>query len=137
MESSFLTRDQAMRLWSGSSDSKTPDYQRTNHREYQIVINHTKKNTGIQDPESPNHQKHPVHDASSKQQAKQKCKPSHQQTGLTPHSALPIRGKNKQKLSTSFILFEAHTNHWTNLRRAETKRKNSILKPGRRRPQTQ
>ena len=35
--------------------------------------------------------------ASSKQQTKQKYKPNHQQTGLPPHSALPIRGKtNKQ-----------------------------------------
>ena len=30
MESSFLTRDQALSLWSGSIDSKTLDYQRTN-----------------------------------------------------------------------------------------------------------
>ena len=46
---------------------------------------------------SPNHQEHPVKDASSKQQTKQKYKPSHQQTGLPPHSALPIRGKTKNK----------------------------------------
>ena len=32
----------------------------------------------------------------------------------------------------------AYTDHWTNLRRAETKRKkDSTLKPGKRRPQTQ
>ena len=30
---------------------------------------------------------------------------------------------NKQKLSTNLTLYEAYTNHWTNLRRAETKRK--------------
>ena len=30
---------------------------------------------------------------------------------------------NKQKLSTNLTLYEAHKNHWTNLRRAETKRK--------------
>jgi len=69
-----------------------------------------------------------VQDASSKQQTKQKYKPNHQQTGLSPHSALPIRGKtnkqaNKQKLSINLTLYEAYTNHWTNLRRAETKRK--------------
>ena len=29
MESLFLTRDQALSLWSGSTDSKTLDYQRT------------------------------------------------------------------------------------------------------------
>jgi len=30
VESSFLTTDQALSLWSGSIDSKTLDYQRTN-----------------------------------------------------------------------------------------------------------
>ena len=30
---------------------------------------------------------------------------------------------NKQKLSTNLTLYEAYTNHWANLRRAETKRK--------------
>ena len=47
-------RDQALSLWSGSTDSKTLDYQRTNPREYQIVRTHTKKSTWIQDPASPN-----------------------------------------------------------------------------------
>ena len=65
-----------------------------------------------------------MRDASSKQETKQKYKLSHQQTGLPPRSALPIRRKtNKQKLSTNLTLYEAYTNHWTNLRRAETKRK--------------
>ena len=36
-------RDQALILWSGSTDSKILDYQRTNHREYQTVRTHTKK----------------------------------------------------------------------------------------------
>ena len=31
--------------------------------------------------------------------------------------------ENIQKLSTNCILYEAYTNHWTNLTRAETKRK--------------
>ena len=31
--------------------------------------------------------------------------------------------KNKQKLSTNLTLYEAYTNYWTNLRRAETERK--------------
>ena len=56
-----------------------------------------------------------------------KYKPNDQQTGLPPHSALPIRGNtNKQtnkKLSTKLTLYEVYTNHWTKLRRAETKRK--------------
>ena len=36
-------------------------------------------------------------DDSSKQQAKQKYKPSHQWTGLPPRSALPTRGKTKKQ----------------------------------------
>ena len=63
-----------------------------------------------------------MQDTSSKQQIRQKYTPDHQQTGLPPHSALPIRGKAK-KLSTNLTLCEAYTNHWTNLMRAETKRK--------------
>jgi len=45
-----------------------------------------------------------VPDTSPKQQTKQKYKPNHQQTGLQPHSALPIRGKtnkNKQNKQTN------------------------------------
>jgi len=70
-----------------------------------------------------------VQDTSSKQQTKQKYKPNHQQTGLPPHSALPIRGKtNRQKHSTNLTLYKPYANHWTNPRRAETKgRKNSIF----------
>ena len=34
-------RDQALKLWSGSTDSRTLDYQRANPREYQIVRTHT------------------------------------------------------------------------------------------------
>ena len=30
---------------------------------------------------------------------------------------------NKQKFSTNLTLYEAYTNHWTNLKRAESKRK--------------
>ena len=51
-----LSRDQALSLCSGSTDSKTPDCQRTNPRRHQIVRNHTKETTVIQDPASPNHQ---------------------------------------------------------------------------------
>ena len=85
--------DQALSLWSGSTDSKTLDYQRTNPREEQTVRTHTKETTGIQDLVSPNH---PVQHNSSKQQTKQKYEPNHQQTGLPPHSmSLNIRGKTQ------------------------------------------
>ena len=48
--------DQVLSLWSGSTDSKTLDYQRTNPREYRIVRTHTRETTQIQDLASPNHQ---------------------------------------------------------------------------------
>ena len=35
-------------------------------------------------------------DTSSKRQTKQKYKSNHQQTGLPPHSALPVRGKTNK-----------------------------------------
>ena len=82
----------------------------------------TKQTTSIQDPASHSYQQYPVQDTSSKQQIRQKYTPDHQQTGLPPHSALPIRGKAK-KLSTNLTLCEAYTSHWTNLMRAETRRK--------------
>ena len=143
VESSFLTRDQALSLWSGNTDSKTLSYQRTNHREYQIVRTHTKETTWIQDPTSPNHQYHPVQDASSKQQTKQNHKPRHQQTGLPQHSALPIRGKpnNKQTNKNSaqispYIKLTQTTGPTLGGQKAQ-ERKNSTSKPGKRRLQTQ
>ena len=48
MESLFLTRDKGLSLWSGSTNSKTLDYQRINPREYQIVRTPTKETTWIQ-----------------------------------------------------------------------------------------
>ena len=60
----------------------------------------------------------------NKQNKTKQNKTNHQQTGLPPHSTLPIRGKtNKQKLSKNLSLYEGYTNHWTNLKRTETKRK--------------
>ena len=37
--------DQSLSLWSGSTGSRTLDYDRTNPMEYQIVITHTKETT--------------------------------------------------------------------------------------------
>ena len=42
---------------------------------------------------------------------------------ITTSLSLAHQRKNKQKLSTNLTLYEAYTNHWTNLRRVETKRK--------------
>ena len=142
MKSLFLTRDQALSLWSGRTDSKTVDYQKTNPRDYQIVRTHTKETTSIQDQASPNHQQHSVQDASSKQQTKQKYKHNQQQTGLPPHSALPIRGKTKKQTKNSTQI-SPYTKKFTqtsgpNLGGQKPKgKKISTLKPGKRRHQTQ
>ena len=48
---------------------------------------------------------------------------SRQDYHLTQSCPSEEKQTNKQKLSTNLTLYEAYTNHWTNLRRAETKRK--------------
>ena len=71
-------------------------------------------------------------------QTKQKYKPNHQQVELPPHSALPIRGKtNKQNLSTKLTLRLTQPTGPTLGGPKLKRRKNSALKPGKRRPQTQ
>ena len=110
---------------------------RTNPMEYQIVRTHTKETTWTQD-----------HTTTSSTLCrtphlnnKQKYKPYHQQTGLPPHSALTIRGKTNKETKIS-----AQISPYTKLTQTTGPtlggqkpkgRKNSILKPGKRRYQTQ
>ena len=101
--SSFLMRDQALSLWSGSTDSKTLDYQRTNPRRYQILRTHTNETTGIQDPASPNHQQHPVQDASYKQPTKQIQTQSSADKITTSLSLVHQRKINQTKKSSAQI----------------------------------
>ena len=75
---------------------------------------HTKETTWIQDWASPNHQEHPVQDASSKQQTKQIYTRSSADRITTPLSFAHQR-KNKQKLGTNLTLYKAYRNHWANL----------------------
>ena len=124
MDTSFLTRDQALSFWSGSIDSKTLGHQRTNPRGYQIVRTHTKEPIWLQE------QHHPTTSSNL-------CRTSHlnnKQNTITNaiinrqdfHLTQPCPSEEKQtnrKLSTNLTLYEAYTNHWTNLRRAEMKRK--------------
>ena len=125
VECSFLTRDQALSLWNGSTDFKTLDYQRTNPREYQMVRTHTKKTTWMQDWH---------HQTTSSTLCRMPHLNNKQNKNTNPiiiredyrlTQPCPSEGKqrNKQKLRTNLTLHEAYTNHWTNLRRAETKRK--------------
>ena len=83
-----------------------------------------------------------MQDASSKQQAKQKYKPSHPQTGFRPHSALPMRGKTNKQRNKNSAQISPYTKltQTTGSTLGEQKpkgRKNSALKTGKRRPQRQ
>ena len=122
MESLLLTRDQALNLWSGSTDSKTLDYQRTTPKQYQIVRTHTKDTTWIQDPASPNHQCRTPH-LNNKQNKNTNQIISRQDYHLTQPCPSEEKQTNKNSAQISPYTHKAHTNHWTNLRRAETKRK--------------
>ena len=48
---------------------------------------------------------------------------SRQDYHLTQPCPSEEKHKKTQKLSTNLILYEAYSNHWTKLRKAETKRK--------------
>ena len=134
-----LERDQAMSLWCGSTDSKTLDNQRTNPREYQIVRTHTKKTTWIQDLASPNHQQHPVRDASSKQQTKKNTNPTISRQDYHLTQPCPAEEKQTNKNSTQISPYRklTQTTGPTLGGQKPKGRKNSTLKPGKKRLQTQ
>ena len=126
VESSFMTRDQALSLWSGNTDSKTLGYQRTNPREYQIVRTHTNETTWIQDQASPNHQEHPVWDAPSKQQTKQNKQTQSSTDMFTTSLSLAHQRKNKQTNKNSAQIspyMKLTQTTGPNLRGVETKRR--------------
>ena len=140
MESSFLIRDQALSFWSGSTDSKVLDYQRTNPREYQIVRTHTKETW--QNPTTSSSLCGTPH-LNNKQT--KKYKPNHQQTGLAPHSAWPSEekqaSKQTKKNSAQISPYRklTQTTRPTLGRKKQKGKKNSSLKPGEKKknPKTQ
>jgi len=74
-----------------------------------------------------------VQDATSKQQTRQKNKPNHQQTGLPPHSAVPIRGKKKSNSGQISPYAKLTQTIGPTLGGQKPKgKKNSTLKPGER-----
>ena len=78
-----------------------------------------------------------MQDASSKPQTKQKYKSNYQQTRLPPHSALPIRGKTSKQTKTQHKSHPTQTTGPTSGGQKPKGRKNSTLKPGKKRPQTE
>ena len=136
MESLLLAQAQALSLWIGSADSKTLDYQRTpNPKEYQIERILTKATTSIQDPASPNcssilcRMPHP----NRKQDKSANLIVSRQDY---PHTQpCPLEGKKKKQNSAQISPYTKLTQ--TLGRQKPRGGKNSNLKPGKRRPQTQ
>ena len=135
MESLLLAQAQALSLWIGSADSKTLDYQRTpNPKEYQTERILTKATTSIQDPASPNcssilcRMPHP----NRKQDKSANLIVSRQITPLL--SPAHQRGKKPQNSAQ----ISPYTKLTQTLGRQKPRGgKNSTLKPGKRRPQTQ
>ena len=143
MKSSFLTRDQALSLWGGRTDSKTLDYQRTTPKQYQIVRTHTKETTWIQDPASPNHQCRTPH-LNKKQNKNTNLIISRQDYHLTHQRKNKQTNKNSAQISPYMKLTQ--TTGPTLGGQKPKGRKNStlfkqriqlFLKPGKRKPQTQ
>ena len=119
--SEIIHWDQALRLWSGSTDSKTVDYQTTNPREYQIELT----------------QRKPL-----------EYKTKHHPSTCSTLCRMPHLNnkKNKNKNKTNKQTKTQHRSHpigslqttGPTLGGQKPKgRKNSTLKPGKRRPQTQ
>ena len=141
VESLFWTRDQALSLQNGSIDSKTLDNQRTpNLGNIKQWKSPQRQPLVCKTWHHPYCQQHPVQDASSKQQTRQKWKPNLKQTRLPPHSALPIRGKKKKKkkkkaAQISLYTKLTETNGPTLGGQKPKGGKNSTLKPGKRRLQ--
>ena len=129
MKNSFLTRDQTLNLWSGSTDSKTLDYQKTNPREYKIVRTHTKETTWNKTWHHPTTCSTLCRAPHLNNKQNKNTSPiiSRQEYHLTQPCPSEEKQRNKQtKPSRNLTLYKAYTNHWTNLRRAETKRKKRI-----------
>ena len=107
-----------------------PAYASSSPREYQIVRTHTKETLEYKT------QHHPTTNSTlcrmphlnSKQNKNTNPIISRQDYHLTQPCPSEEKQANKQKLSTNLTLYEGHTNHWTNFRREETKRKKGSRK---------
>ena len=130
------SRDQALSLWSGNIDSKTLDYQRTNPREYQIVRTHTKETTWIKT------QYHPTTSstfAGHLISARNKTKIQNQSWTDVITISLSLKRKTNKQNSAQISPYTklTQTTGPTLAGQKQKGKKNSTLKPGKRRPQTQ
>ena len=85
---------------------------------------HTKETTGIQDPSITQPPVAPYAGHLIKTTNKTKKQTQSSADRITTSLGLAHQRKNKQKiLSTNLTPYEAYTNYWTSLTKAETKRK--------------
>ena len=134
----------SLSLWSRSTDFKIQDCQRTNPREYQIVRTPTKETTWIQNLASPNHHstlcRMPYLNNNNKNKNTNQII-SRQDYHLTQVCLSEEKQINKQtKKKQAQISYYKKLTQVTGPSLGGQKpkgRKNSILKPGERRPQTQ
>ena len=133
---SCKSRYQALSPWSRRTDSKTLDYQRTNPRGYQIVRTHTKETTWIKDPATSSTLCRMPH--SNNKQEKTQTKSSADR--ITTSLSLAHKRKNKQTNNLAQISPYTKLTQTTGPILGGQKpkgRKNSTLKAGKSRPQTQ
>ena len=137
MESLFLTRDQALSLWHGSTDSKTLDYQRTNPREYQIELTQRK-------PLEYKTWHHPITSSTLCRMPSLNNKQNKNTNSITSrqnyHLIEPFPSEEKQTKNSAQISPYTKLTQTTGPILGGQKpkgRKNSTLKPRKRRPQTQ
>ena len=132
---------QALSLWSGSTDSKTLDYQRTNPREYQIVRTHQRKPLEYKaghNPTTSSTLSRTPH-LSNKQNKNTNPLISRQDYPLTQPCPSKEKQRNKQKLNTNLTLYKAYHFVTTGPTLGWQKpkgRNNSTFKLGKGRPQT-
>ena len=131
----FQTQDQALSPWSGSTDSKTLDYQRTNPREYQTVRTQ-KKSLEYKTWHHPTTISTLCRTPHLNNKQNKNTNPI-KQIGLPPHSALPSRGKINKNSQISPYRKLTQTTAPTLEGQKPKGRKNSTLKPGKRRPKKQ
>ena len=134
-----MQRDQALSLWNVSSDSKTLDYQRTNPREYQMVRTHTKETTWKQDlhpPTTSNTMCRTAH-LNNKQNKNTNQIISRQDYHLTQPCPSEEKQTNKNSAQNTPYSKLTQITRPTIGGQKPKGRRNSILNPRKRRPQTQ
>ena len=132
----ILGRDQALSLWNGSSDSKTLDYQRTYPREYQIAKLTQRKPLDYKTQHHPSTSSILFRTPHLNKKQNKSTNPviSKQDHHLT--QPCPPEEKQTCKQTNKKAQHKSHPGPTLGRQKSKGK-KNSTLKTGKRRPQTQ